>query len=516
MVVGDETLNPFSITDGLAGLVRKSVVSLRPSDGRVAYRLLESVRLYALEKLSAANEIDRVRQLHMGYLLDLLETATTEWTFTPRSQWLATYGAVLDDVRSALAWAFADPEDISSGVLLTTLAMPIGLQLGLVDEFRLRIETAIAASRRARKAELVAEMRLNLVYGILNQNQIHPNSASAIGIERAVELAEEIDSDLYRIEPQIVLGSYSMGMGDYPKALGHASRAHALSATVNDDIALLASRRILSQVTHFSGQHAKAVDLAYTVLQHPLVNIPVAFGSVQTDRRISMRIVLARSRWMQGFADEAYSIANEAIAIAPEDGPLALCQALSLGAVPLLLWRGDREEARSRSEILIDQASRYTLRHWHSWGLLFQAVLGDQDSRDRLSIAPQGGLQRETVATFTGRLEDSFVENDVVQASWSAPEHLRLLGERALAANLPDHVATAEWFFLSSRALAISHGALAWELRATSSLARLWRFTPRRVEGMDQLGAVLSRFIEGHSTVDVKTANSLLRSIEEQ
>jgi hypothetical protein len=243
------------------------------------------------------------------------------------------------------------------------------------------------------------------------------------------------------------------------------------------------------------------------VLSHPIVNIPVAFGSVQTDRRVSMRIVLARARWMQGFADEAVAIINEAIEIAPEDGPLALCQALALGACPVLLWRGDDQEARDRAALLREQALRYTLRHWHSWGLLFDAVLNDRSSTTNELPNPQGDLQHETLATFIGRLDGSAQSADVVERSWSAPEQLRLRGEQAL---ISSRALDAENLLLRSLKLARSHGALAWELRATMSIMRLWRHSPRQQEAIDLLGSVHGRFTEGHATADLREAQSLL------
>ena len=511
-VAGDESLSPFALTDAVAGLARKSLLSLNNASGKVTYRLLESMRLYGLEKLDAALELPRLRRLHIHYLLDELRAATAVWTTTPRREWLDTYGKVLDDVRSALAWAFSDVGDAASGVALTALAMPVGLQLGLVDEFRTRIETAIVRARSLSTPQRVEEMRLNLVYGILNQNQIHPNSISAMGLDRAVELAEEIGSDVIRIEPQILLGAYTMSMGNYPAALKHAESANALSLAVGDDIALVASRRILSQVSHFSGDHARAVDLARTVLSHPIVNIPVAFGSVQTDRRVSMRIVLARARWMQGFADEAVAIINEAIDIAPEDGPLALCQALALGACPVLLWRGDDQQTRDHSGLLREQASRYTLHHWHSWGLLFEAVLDERAGTRSGPANPQGDLQRETLATFTGRLDDLEKPVDVVERSWSAPEQLRIRGEASVSAS----VLEAEALFQKSLQLARLHGALAWELRTATSITSLWRHSSRQQEAVDLLGSVLGRFTEGQTTADFRLAQTLLDDVLQQ
>ena len=59
-----------------------------------------------------------------------------------------------------------------------------------------------------------------------------------------------------------------------------------------------------------------------------------------------MSIVLSRILWLQGFADEAAIVVEQAIDHSEADGPPALCQALSLAACPVALWRGDTPAQR--------------------------------------------------------------------------------------------------------------------------------------------------------------------------
>jgi len=55
--------------------------------------------------------------------------------------------------------------------------------------------------------------------------------------------------------------------------------------------------------------------------------------------------------------------------------------------------------------------------------------------------------------------------------------------------------------------------ALAWELRAATSLARLWRGQGRTSQGHDLLAPVYHRFTEGFATADLIAANALLAAI---
>jgi predicted ATPase len=58
-----------------------------------------------------------------------------------------------------------------------------------------------------------------------------------------------------------------------------------------------------------------------------------------------------------------------------------------------------------------------------------------------------------------------------------------------------------------------SQGALSWELRAATSLARLWRDQGRPAEGMALLQPVYDRFTEGFDTADLQAAKALLDAL---
>jgi predicted ATPase len=57
-------------------------------------------------------------------------------------------------------------------------------------------------------------------------------------------------------------------------------------------------------------------------------------------------------------------------------------------------------------------------------------------------------------------------------------------------------------------------GALSWELRAATSLARMWRKQDRSQEARELLAPVYDRFIEGFETADLKAAKALLDNLQ--
>jgi predicted ATPase len=102
------------------------------------------------------------------------------------------------------------------------------------------------------------------------------------------------------------------------------------------------------------------------------------------------------------------------------------------------------------------------------------------------------------------------VWSERTQYRWPMPELLRVKGELVLLQHAPESTATAEDLFRQALDLAREQGALSWELRAATSLARLWYNQSRSAEASAQLQPVYDRFTEGFDTADLKAAKALL------
>jgi predicted ATPase/DNA-binding CsgD family transcriptional regulator len=111
------------VFDGLASLVDKSLVQVE-GRGReeVRYRLLESVREYALEQLGLQNELDEARRAHALYFLDLGERAEPELIGREQRAWFLRLEQEHDNLRAALRWLISQPEDM--------MALRLGAALG--------------------------------------------------------------------------------------------------------------------------------------------------------------------------------------------------------------------------------------------------------------------------------------------------------------------------------------------------------------------------------------------------
>src|SRR6266446_4590739 len=174
--------------------------------------------------------------------------------------------------------------------------------------------------------------------------------------------------------------------------------------------------------------------------------------------------------------------------------------------VTLWRWRHARSRCGSAiwpaaehyGEMLLDHSTRHALARWHVLGRCHQGVLAIQ--RGDLSIGLRllrAGLDEPGAAgsaprffTFLmaealGRagqiaeglvaIEEAIVRSERNEERWATAELLRIKGELVLLQGAPGAAAAAEGHFRQALDWARRQGALSWELRTASSLARLWR-----------------------------------------
>ena len=109
-------------------------------------------------------------------------------------------------------------------------------------------------------------------------------------------------------------------------------------------------------------------------------------------------------------------------------------------------------------------------------------------------------------------VDEALARSDKSEERWILAELLRLKGELVLLHNAPA-TAVAEDHFQQSLEWARRQGALAWELRTATSLARLWRRQGKTTQARKLLATVYRRFTEGFDTADLVAAKALIQSL---
>lgn len=139
--VADETIDTSTAIDLIGRLVDRSLVTVLPVDPP-RYALLETARLFAVGRLSAAHALTAAQDRMSATMLHLLDAAYQEYWSLDEAIWLHRYEPELDNVRAAIDWAIAN--DHARGVALFGSAWPLFVETDLGAEGRNRFAQTVA------------------------------------------------------------------------------------------------------------------------------------------------------------------------------------------------------------------------------------------------------------------------------------------------------------------------------------------------------------------------------------
>ena len=189
-VMGDTGGFAAVVLEQIANLVTKSLVVADMSGVASRWRLLETTRAYALEKLAESSEADQIVRRHAMFFRDLVTPAPGS---QPATENLARYAREIDNVRAALDWAFSPRGDAAIGVALTAAYVPVWLYLLLMVECSERVERALDGLEPASNldARLRAQLHTTLGFALLNTAGLAERTG--IILAKGLELAEALD-----------------------------------------------------------------------------------------------------------------------------------------------------------------------------------------------------------------------------------------------------------------------------------------------------------------------------------
>lgn len=529
-----------SSVDHIGSLVAKSLVVADLRGELPRYRLLDTTRLYGREKLKSSGELQEVARRHAEYYLAAFEHAEVESESRPQAGWLAIYGWHLDNVRAALDWAFSPEGDRQIGVALTVAVVPLWVQLSLFGECRDRVERALAVLERDDAATVRARMQLSaalgwsLMYGVGRAREAGPAWATTL------DLAERRGDRAYRLRALWSLCIDQFNNGDLRAALEFARRFAALASDSGNAIDLMMAERLLATAQHYFGDQREArhhIDRALAQLaalsQQPQI------VRVRFDMRVSTHYFQARILWLQGFAEHALRVVEHNIEEGNAIGQaLSFCSVLGQGACPIAFWASDFDAAERYGAMLLDHTERHPIRLWNVWARCFLGLVTAKRGDIGAGLpALRDGLEQAGVARFLPRfllllgelaaclgnagevglgletVEGTLARCQARDELWYLAELLRIKGELVILEGGADAAAAAEGHFLQALDWAARQQALSWELRAATSLARLWRDQNRVAEARELLGSIYGRFTEGFDTADLREAKSLLERL---
>ncbi len=242
-----------------------------------------------------------------------------------------------------------------------------------------------------------------------------------------------------------------------------------------------------------------------------------------------------------GYPEQALKRSHEALSLAQElSHPFSLAFALNLAAI-LHQFRREGQAVRERAEAVITLSTEQGFAFFLAWGTMMQGwTLAEQGQveegiaqiREGLAASRATGSELwrsywlALLAEMQGKVgqtekglrvvEEALAIAERTEESFYEAELYRLKGELTLQCNVqsPESRAKeAEECFQKAIDIARRQEAKSWELRAATSLARLWQQQGKTVEARNILAPVYNWFTEGFDTQDLKDAKALLAEL---
>jgi predicted ATPase/DNA-binding winged helix-turn-helix (wHTH) protein len=270
------------VFDLISALVAKSLVVADTSGPVTRFRMLETTRQYAAEKLQEAGEAGRFRDMAV-YMLATFRRAEAEWPTRATLPWLAVHAPEVKNFRTAIDWAFGEDGDAALGISLVAVSGAIAEEMSLQTDVR---RWTLAAARHITpatpKAEAAAVFYLHSMLVKRLGTQAVPEertraitlfreAGDAVGLSRALRQTaiarampgQAVPDVLAMLEEATGLLRHLAPHKDLATALAHTGSVHFLYSRFEEcrdfNEAALAMRRALGDR---SGVLASSVNMA--------------------------------------------------------------------------------------------------------------------------------------------------------------------------------------------------------------------------------------------------------------
>jgi hypothetical protein len=519
----------------LESLAAKSLLSISYHTGRRRYRLLDSTRSFAGERLRSNGEQQTAMAAYARYLLVLFEQAEVEWNWRTREDWTARYGHWGNDLRRAIDWSLGDGNDVELGVRVTAAAIPLWSELSSVFEIRTRVAKALDAFNSLPVLHPMLRMKLVAAHA-QNLNfcgNLGPEVQTAW--QEARRLADELGQVEYRLRTTIGWIGAKTFAGRHHEVVSMIAELRSIIDTESERSAAPDITRLELVNRFYCGEIKKAVaGLKLLAREHATVANRSRTSRFQLDRFVGIRSYLAPMLWVIGEHHQALSVSQEGVAAAAMiDHNVSYMHSLALGAISVSLWCGFFDLAQDQVRVLEAQIAFCQVDTWPPFVRFYQATIdaagGDTDAIDRmregidelrardlkihfpmhLAMLAEAALSHDRLdiaKAITAEAEDFLDLNE----SWCASELLRVIG---LTRWREGNVQSAAQLLTKALQVAKLSEALSFELRAAVSHAQLARHMGRSDFALAQLAAVYRRFDGSFRSADVTAARRLLEPL---
>jgi predicted ATPase/class 3 adenylate cyclase len=332
-VTAGDDLDRSDVLDLMARLVEKSLLLMMDVE-RAHYRMLETVREYAAERMELSGDARAVRDRHLRYYVELAEATNPELFGPAQAKALARLDFERENLLAAHAWCDRADDGAQLGVRLVHALKHYWINRGLAELFhRLALE-ALARTRPG-------ERTITRCRALFNAGQIecwlgryaeaHAHLDESLAIARKLGDSKRIAAAL---QP---LGMACLGLRNFAAARAHLEEALELARKQQDQHDLVAALNAMAQF------HRAQNDLDAAVpLYEQVVELARSIGDRES---IGLGLLNLAMAILARDGHRVPGILLEVVAIADETGSKPAIQSVLEVSAGFAAWRAEWERA---------------------------------------------------------------------------------------------------------------------------------------------------------------------------
>ena len=302
-VCADENIESWDVLDLLTSLVDKSLVVAELHGTSPRYRLLESTREYAAEKLDASGERPKMARKHAEYYARAAQKADATYGTMPLGTWIAPLVVEADNFRAALDWTLGEHHDTALGGAMAGALEGLWVEGGMEAEGGRWVNAALTSDGKGIQPPIEARL-----WRTLSVIRAYEGEAACRAAERACTLYKELGDRRGLAQAQLALANGLFRMGRNNDMRPPLHHAHATFRELADTWWLA---RCLDR------EATLALIEGDIETGRKIFNDALAFYQAQADDAGCDRALanLAELEFQAGNIDQAITYAMEALAI---------------------------------------------------------------------------------------------------------------------------------------------------------------------------------------------------------
>ncbi len=257
-VCGAEPLQPEDVLDIVDSLVEKSLLTLDESDASTRYRMLDTIREYAREKLQQLGDAEATAARHGAHFLTMAKAANQGLTGAEHAEWIWRLEAELDNVRAAIALALAGGAEPVDAVKFAVALQGFWILRGYAGEGRAIVRAALA------RPEILASDRAHAhalyVGAALAESQSDYVQARRM-LEECLQLRRRLGDGFDIAATLSTLSMARLPAGDAAGAREGEFEALALFRSLGETVGEAIGLLHLGQIDAYAGQAERAHGL---------------------------------------------------------------------------------------------------------------------------------------------------------------------------------------------------------------------------------------------------------------